>query len=78
MRKVTVSILATAALAGGTLSGVALAANPSSHASADRIVSLDSKLPAKQREASKERTRHETSSRDRSHQVREHSEAARR
>ena len=71
MRKLTASILATAALAGVAFGGTALAA--SSHPS-ERAASVD-RSSSKQRDSSKDRSRHESSSRDRSSTARGRSEA---
>jgi hypothetical protein len=67
MRKLTASILATAALAGGAFTGVALAAPAASHSSAEQAASLD-RNSAKQRDPVRDRSRHESASRDRRHE----------
>jgi hypothetical protein len=69
MRKLTASVLATAVLAGGALTGAALAAPSGSHSS-DRVASVD-RHAAKHSEAAKDRARHESSSRDRTSHARE-------
>jgi hypothetical protein len=72
MRKLTASVLATAAITGGILSGAALAAPTPSHSSADHVASVD-RSSSKQRESAKGRSLHESANRDRSSQTREHS-----
>lgn len=64
MRKFTASVLATAVLAGGALTGAALAAPSPSHHFADRAASID-RSSSTQRASSKDRSRHELSSPDR-------------
>lgn len=62
MRKLTASILATAVLAGGALSGGALAATPTSHAQGERT-SINGN--ATSRDRADNRSRHESTTRDR-------------
>ena len=73
MRKLTASILATAALAGVAFGGTALAASSPTHPS-ERAASVD-RSSSKQRDSSKDRSRHESSSRDRASTARDRSEA---
>jgi hypothetical protein len=72
MRKFTASVLATAVLTGGVLSGAALAAPAPSHPSAGHVASVD-RSSSKHRENVKDRSRHESASRDRTSPTREHS-----
>ena len=72
MRKLTASVLATAAIAGGILSGAALAAPTPSHSSAVHVASIE-RSSSKLSESVKGRAMHESASRDRSLQTQEHS-----
>jgi hypothetical protein len=62
MRKLTASILATATLAGGAFSGVAVAASPPTHPSVERA-SADHSTSKQDR--AEHQSRHERNSRDR-------------
>lgn len=70
MRKITASVLTTAALAAGVFGGSALAATAPPHPSADRAASVD-RIQSKESQSVKDRSRHESSSRDRTAQHRE-------
>jgi hypothetical protein len=71
MRKLTVSVLGAAAIAGGAFGGAALAAPAASHSSVDRVASVD-RSTSDQRPGAADRSRHESSSRDHGTRVREH------
>jgi len=72
MRKLTASILATAALVSGAFAGAALAATPSSHSKVAHE-SVD-RSPSK-RDRAEHRSRHESASRDRASHEQNHMEA---
>ena len=72
MRRLTASVLATAAIAGGVLTGAALAAPTPSHSSAVHVALIE-RSSSKQGESVKSRAMHESANRDRSLQTHEHS-----
>jgi hypothetical protein len=62
MHKFTASILATAALAGGTLSGVALASSGSPHPGKTEISSIDKSN--QKHDSSRDASKHDSSSKE--------------
>jgi hypothetical protein len=66
MRKLTASLLAVAVLGGGALTGAAVAATGSSHATPAAAARVADRSPSAQHESSRDTARHERSSRDRS------------